>query len=60
MSLKNIIKKEKVGNAVHVTFDADDGERTYKYVGNSAKALERGKDPSQLSGRLIEHKKPGK
>lgn len=59
MSRKNILKTEHVGeNKVHVTFDAADGKRTYEYVGNSARAIKRGKtDPSELTGRLIEHRK---
>jgi hypothetical protein len=61
MSRKNIISQEKIGNKLRVSFQTDNGVMTYEYSGNSAKAFERGKsDPSQLSGRLIEHKKPGK
>jgi hypothetical protein len=57
MSKKNILKKENVGNKVLVTFDAADGERTYEYSGSSARALKRGSDPGQLSGKLVENKK---
>ncbi len=60
MSKKNIIEKKNVGNRVHVTFDAADGLRTYEYSGSSARALKRGTDPANLSGRLIAHKKPEK
>jgi multidrug resistance efflux pump len=60
MSKKNIISKVNVGNKVQVTFDADDGQRTYEYVGSSARALKRGTDPADLSGRLILHKKSEK
>lgn len=60
MSKKNIVSRTNVGNKVQVTFDAADGLRTYEYVGSSARALKRGTDPANLSGRLIEHKKPGK
>lgn len=41
-----------------VTFDAADGERTYEYVGNSARAIKRGSDPAGLMGKLVSHKKP--
>jgi hypothetical protein len=57
MSKKNILKTEKVGNKVRVTFDCADGERTYEYGGSSARAFNRGSDPGQLSGKLVEHKK---
>jgi len=60
MSKKNIIKKENVGNRVQVTFNTDDGQRTYEFSGSSARALKRGTDPANLSGRLIAHKKPEK
>jgi len=60
MSKKNIIKKENIGNRVQITFDADDGQRTYEFSGSSARALKRGTDPANLSGRLIAHKKPEK
>ena len=58
MSKKNIVKVEHLDNKAHVTFQTDDGARKYEYVGSSARAIKRGKtDPSQLVGRLIEHKK---
>jgi hypothetical protein len=59
MSKKNITKIEHVEpNKVHVTFENDDGHRKYEYVGSSARAIKRGKtDPSQLIGRLVEHRK---
>lgn len=59
MSKKNISKIEHVSdNKVHVTFQNDDGQRKYEYTGSSARAIRRGKtDPSQLVGRLIDHKK---
>lgn len=60
MSKKNISKIEEVGNKVQVTFDSFDGKRVYEYSGSSARALKRGTDPGQLSGRLVEHKKPRK
>lgn len=57
MSKANIIKTEKDGKKVRVTFDCADGERTYEYSGSSARAFNKGSEPSQLSGRLVEHKK---
>jgi hypothetical protein len=59
MSKANILKTEKLpGGKVRLTFDAADGKRTYEYSGRSARAVNRGTDPSGLSGRLVEHKKP--
>ncbi len=59
MSKKNILRTEKVaGNKVRVTFECADGERTYEYGGSSARAFNRGSEPSGLSGKLVEHKKP--
>ena len=47
-----------VGNKIHLTFDNDDGRRTYEYGGSSKRAIERGKDPAGLTGgRLIRHDK---
>lgn len=60
MSRKNIVEQVNVGNKVRVTFDAEDGKRTYEYSGSSARALKRGTDPGNLSGRLVGHIKPGK
>jgi hypothetical protein len=59
MSRKNITKIEhKDDRTAHVTFETHDGHRTYEYKGGSARAIKRGKtDPSELVGRLIEHKK---
>jgi hypothetical protein len=57
MSKKNIVSKVPVGNTVHVTFQTDQGQMTYEYRGSSARALKRGTDPSQLSGRLVKHDK---
>ena len=57
MSKKNILEKISVGNTIHVTFDANDGKRTYEYKGSSARALKKGTDPGNLSGRLIKHEK---
>ena len=57
MRKKNILKTEKVGTKVRVTFECADGHRTYEYSGSSARAFNRGSEPSQLSGRLVEHKK---
>jgi hypothetical protein len=58
MSKANILRTDKLGpNLVRVTFKADDGERTYEYKGQSARALNKGTDPSQLMGKLVEHKK---
>ena len=58
MSKANIIKREFVGNKVLLTFNAQDGERTYEFKGPSAAAIKRGTDPGQLrGGRLVEHKK---
>ncbi len=60
MSKKNIIEQKDVGKKVHITFNTPGGQMTYEYSGSSVRALRRGTDPSQLSGRLIEHTKPGK
>lgn len=57
LSKKNIVGTEKVGNKLHVTFDAADGKRTYEYGGNSLKAFRRGTDPNKLSGRLVRTEK---
>lgn len=57
MSKKNIVLKVPVGKAVHVTFQTDQGQMTYEFKGSSARALKRGTDPSQLSGRLLKHDK---
>jgi len=59
MSKKNILKTEHLSDSmVHVTFQNEDGTRKYEYTGSSARAIKRGKtDPSQLIGRLVEHKK---
>lgn len=58
MSKQNITKTEILPNKkVRVTFDAADGERIYEYSGSSARALNKGTDPGQLSGKLVEHKK---
>lgn len=58
MSKKNIVKRETVGNKIHLTFENDDGRRTYEYGGSSKRAIERGKDPAGLTGgRLIRHEK---
>lgn len=56
MSKKNILKTEKIGDKVRVTFECPDGDRTYEYSGSSARAFNRGSEPSQLSGKLVEHK----
>ena len=60
MSKKNIVSKTDVGSSVHVTFETANGKMTYEYKGSSARALKRGTDPGQLSGRLIRHDKPSK
>jgi len=59
MSRKNILKTEHLADGkAHVTFQTEDGTRKYEYSGSSARAIKRGKtDPSQLLGKLIEHKK---
>jgi hypothetical protein len=59
MSLKNIVSKNKISNnAVRVTFENPDGQRTYEYKGSSMRAIMRGKDPAGLTGgKLVEHKK---
>ena len=59
MSRKNILKIEhKDERTAHVTFETHDGTRTYEYVGNSARAIKRGKtDPAELVGRLVRHEK---
>jgi hypothetical protein len=59
MSKANILNKETLPNgAVRVTFDAADGHRVYEYRGSSARALKLGRDPANLAGKLVEHKKP--
>lgn len=61
MSKDNITKTNKLpGGKVNVTFECADGLRTYQYSGSSARAFLRGSEPSQLSGRLVEHKKKEK
>jgi hypothetical protein len=58
MSKANILKTEHLPNGrTRITFDVDDGHRTYEFKGSSAKALKRGTDPGQLKGKLVEHKK---
>lgn len=58
MSKANILKKETTPEGrIRITFDAHDGHRTYEYSGSSARAVKRGSDPGQLSGKLVEHKK---
>ncbi|HET9280357.1 MAG TPA: hypothetical protein VFR24_00145 [Candidatus Angelobacter sp.] len=58
MSKANIINTEKLANGrVRISFDAADGIRVYEYQNSSVRALNRGKDPADLSGRLVEHKK---
>lgn len=57
MSKKNIIRQEEVGKDLHVTFDTASGPMTYKFVGNSRRAFERGTDPARLSGVLVKEKK---
>lgn len=58
MSKKNILKTEKLPNGkVNVTFECADGQRTYQYSGSSARAFNKGSEPSGLSGKFIEHKK---
>ncbi len=59
MSKKNITNVEKISpNKVRVTFETADGLRTYEYNNSSARAFNKGSEPSGLSGKLIEHKKP--
>jgi hypothetical protein len=59
MSKKNILNTEKISpNKVRVTFECADGERTYEYNNSSARAFLKGSEPSGLSGKLVEHKKP--
>jgi hypothetical protein len=55
MSKANILKKEKMPDGkVRLTFETDKGTMTYEYGGSSARAVNRGTDPSGLSGgRLI-------
>jgi hypothetical protein len=58
MSKKNIIDRKDVGNKVQLTFENPDGNRTYEYAGQSARAIRKGKDPASLSGgKLINHEK---
>jgi hypothetical protein len=58
MSKKNITAKDKIdNNTVHVTFQNDDGHRTYAYRGAAARSILRGKDPAALTGgRLVTFK----
>jgi hypothetical protein len=60
MSKKNITNVETLSpNKVRVSFECGDGSiRTYEYSNSSARAYLRGSEPSQLSGKLVEHKKP--
>jgi hypothetical protein len=55
MSKKNILSKDKIdNNTVHVTFENEDGTRTYVYKGSAMRSIMRGKDPQALTGgRLI-------
>ena len=58
MSKDNILKTEQMPNGrTRVHFDAADGIRIYEFSGSSARALKKGRDPGQLSGKLVEHKK---
>jgi hypothetical protein len=58
VSKKNILSTERLPNGrVRVTFDTDSGHMVYEYHGQSARALNKGTDPSQLMGKLVEHKK---
>ena len=58
MSKANITNIEKLpGGKVRLTFKTNSGHMTYEYSGSSARAVNRGTDPSGLSGRLVEHKK---
>ncbi len=57
MSKKNIIEQKQVGNKTHVVFETESGRMTYEYSGSSARALKRGTDPGNLSGKLIHHDK---
>ena len=59
MSKKNITNVEKISpNKVRVTFQTDSGEKVYEYNNSSARAYLRGSEPSGLSGKLIEQRKP--
>jgi hypothetical protein len=59
MSKKNIIATEKISpNKVRVTFRTDGGDKVYEYNNSSARAFLKGSEPSGLSGKLVEHKKP--
>lgn len=60
MSKKNILSKEDVGKAVHVTFETPAGNYIYSYSGSSARALKRGTDPGNLSGKLVRFDKADK
>lgn len=52
MSKQNIVSKEKSadGKSVQITFQNDDGHRVYEFRGNSMRAVQRGKDPADLTG----------
>jgi hypothetical protein len=57
MSVKNITKREIKGNREHITFKTDTHEFTYSYNKRQQKSLQRGADPSDLSGRFESKKK---
>ena len=57
MSKANIIKTEKIGSKVRLTFETTSGPVVYEFSGSSARALNRGTDPSQLAGKRIDQKK---
>ena len=59
MSKDNILKTEQMPNGrTRVHFDAADGIRIYEFKGSSARALAKGRDPANLVGKLVEHRKP--
>lgn len=58
MSRKNITNTEKISpSLIRATFETDKEFMTYEYRGNSAKAFQRGVEPSRLVGHLIEKRK---
>lgn len=57
MSKANILSKQEIGDKVRVTFDAHDGHRVYEYSGAAAKAIKKGRDPGDMTGKLVEHRK---
>jgi len=62
VSKKNIVSKQisSDGKSVHVTFENEDGHRVYEYRGQSMRAVQRGRDPGDLTGGKFLHFIPKK